>query len=119
MHDTLNVSWSDDNLVPLAVELLEMAWRPEADELSIDHDCNLVAERLSLVHSVSGQEDRGVPELLQHLEQASASNWVHSCSRLIKEFNLGIGNQRYGTAELSLVSTTKLACLLITEGCQV
>ena len=119
MYDILDVSWSDNNLVALAVELLEMAWRPEADELSIDHDCNLVAERLSLVHSVSGQEDRGVPELLQHLEQASASNWVHSCSRLIKEFNLGIGNQRYGTAELSLVSTTKLACLLITEGCQV
>jgi hypothetical protein len=64
---------------------------------------------------VGGQKDRGVPQLLEHLEQASASDWVNACRWLVQELDLRICDQRQGTAKLAFVAATKFACLLITE----
>ena len=50
----------DKDRVALAIIRFKVAWASVANESSIDHDGNVVAEGFSLVHPVSGQDQSGV-----------------------------------------------------------
>lgn len=72
-------------LVALAISLHQVIWCTVADNLTIDHDSNLVAELLSLVHSMCREDNSRVLEVLDQVEEASARDWVNSCSWLVQE----------------------------------
>ena len=68
-----------------------MTGRADAHEAAVDHDRDLVAEGLSFVHAVRRQHNRGVLQVLQHLEQTAAGDRIHASRRLIEEFNRWVG----------------------------
>lgn len=62
-----------------------MAWAPVADEPTVDHDGDVVTQRLCLIHSMGRQNHTRVLEALQHFEQASSRDRVDPGGRLIQE----------------------------------
>ena len=89
---------SEHNLVTFSIFLLKVTRWANTDELTIDHDCNFVAESFSLIHSMSCQHDWWIFEVLQHLEETSSRDRVNSCCWLIQEFNLWVGKEWNSTA---------------------
>ena len=87
--------------------VLQVAHRPEALELPVDHDGEPGAERLALLHAVGGQH-HGLPAShhLQHgVPQEPPGPGVHPGGRLVQEDNGGVPNQSYGRRQLPLVPT--------------
>lgn len=60
-----------------------MTGRADAHEAAVDHDRDLVAEGLGLVHAVRRQHNGRVLQVLQHLEQTAARDRIHACRRLV------------------------------------
>lgn len=52
--------------VPATILRFQVVWRAEHHESTVDHDRDLVAKLLSLVHAMSGEEHRGVLHTLDH-----------------------------------------------------
>jgi len=112
-EDLVDWGWNqilmlNDNRVSLSIHLLEMTWTSIANESTVDHDNDVVAEGLSFVHSVSSQDHRRGIETLEHLEEAAAGHWVDTSSWLVQELYLGVCNEGHGTDELSLITSTEV-----------
>jgi hypothetical protein len=87
----------------------------DAHKASIDHYSDFVAEGLSFVHAVSGQHNRRVLQVLEHFEETATGNRVHTGSRLVQEFHGWVGQEGNRATQLALVTSTKIASLLISE----
>ena len=94
------------NCVPLSVLSLQVVRGAKHHEPSIDHDSNLVAKLLSLVHTMGSEKNRRHVHLLDHAVEGSSGDWVHPTGRLIQEENLGAEHERLRTAQLSFVTST-------------
>jgi hypothetical protein len=57
--------------------------------------------------------------VLQHFEETAAGDRVHTCSRLVQEFNGRVRKEGNRTAEFSLVAPAQLARLLSAELCEI
>lgn len=100
----------DHNRVAQAILGFQVAWTAIANKSAIYHNHDLVAELLSLIHSVCSQNHRDIFHLLKQFEKASSRNWVDSSSWLVHELDMRAANQRHCTYQLSLVATTEVLC---------
>lgn len=83
----------DQYLVALSILGLQLAWGSVADEAAVDHDGQSVAKGLRFVHSVSGQQYRGVFEMLEYLEETSSGNGIDSGGWFIQELYFGVRHE--------------------------
>jgi hypothetical protein len=57
--------------------------------------------------------------MLQHFKQTATGDWIHTRSRLIKEFNCWVSKKRDCAAKLTLIAATQLTCLFSAELSQI
>ena len=110
---TFSLGNSHVELVSMTVLLLEVTGRAKADEATINHNCNTIAESFCLVHPVSSQHNSRVLKMLEQLEKTAAGDWIDSGCWLIQEFDQRICEQGYGAAQLSLIASTEIRSELI------
>ena len=96
------------NRVALAVLRLQVVRRAEDHKPAVDHDSETVAELLSLVHTVRGEEHRGHVHFLDHTVKTAARDRINASCRLVKEENPWTEHKSLSTAEFSLVTATQV-----------
>lgn len=66
------------------VSLLEEQWGTAALQPAVGHERDAIAQRVSLLHVVSGQQDRLAPaQVLQQRPDRATCLWVHARCRLV------------------------------------
>jgi len=91
--------------VASAEAVLEEEGRTKAHELTLGHDSDSVAEHVSLVHVMRGQDNNSISTVvLEHVPQTSARAQVHSSGRLVEEHKLRSSAKRKGNGEFPLVA---------------
>lgn len=105
--------------ITLTIMLFQVSWSTITYESPIDHDSNLITELLSFVHSMSCQKHRGILQLPDHLQKTSSRDRVHTSSRFIKEFQVGLKHESLSTRQLSLVSSTQITGFSFCERIQI
>ena len=105
----------DGDGVAMTILVLQVVWTAIDDKTSIDHDSNLVTELLSFVHSVSGQQDRCLSHLLDHLVERTARDWVDTGCRLIEEEDTWVEHDRLSAAQFTLIAATQILSQRVLE----
>ena len=91
-------------------------WGSITWKLTIDHDCNLVTQKLSFLGMVSNQDHGRTLNVLYDVQQPSSRNWIHTCSGLIKELYSWWSNKRHCAAEFPLLPPLKCFPFMLEYG---
>lgn len=109
----------DSHLVASSVIFDNLLRISIANHLTVDHDTNFLAEKLSFVHTVSGQHQRTVLHSLQKSDNFTSADGVDTGSWLVQDKNLRTANESHCGAKLTLVATRQVAGLYVNEILQI
>ena len=86
-------------------------------ELSSNHDANLVAQCVRLLHGVSGEDGAAVPDegCVDHVPDVPLGLRVHAGARLVQQHHLRVPHHRHGVAHLPLGSTAAVLGVFLTK----
>ena len=109
------------DLPPFAKLLLEVERRPDALELSVNHDGHIVCQCGGLVHRVRGEQDGPSgpsSSVLDHIPKLPTRNGVETRGRLVQQDHRRVARQCHGNRETAPHATRVGRADLVSKVCQ-
>lgn len=100
------MSFIHDQTVSSAIFLFQKKAGSATLQLSTRHDGYTVAEKISLVHEMGGQQHSAAVFLgLKEIPKSSSRRWIHTSRWFVQHHDFWVTTQRYTDAELAFHST--------------